>query len=90
MLFPTDRTAHTIAFDGPVVHHSLEWKIAQTANASAMQDRSAMHDDQNLYIKVLYHFSYVPPRICQGVQCQFEQDVIGLLAGFYVLAKCRG
>ena len=35
MHFATDRIAQ--AFDEPVVDHSLERKIAQTANASAMQ-----------------------------------------------------
>ena len=39
MHFPTDRTAHTTAFDGSVMDHWLEWKIVQTANAPAMQDR---------------------------------------------------
>ena len=47
--FPTDRIAHTTAFDGPVVDHCLERNIAQTANASAMHDRSAMQEDPNLY-----------------------------------------
>ena len=42
MHFPTDSTAHTTAFDGPVVDHWLEQKIAQTANASAMEDPSTM------------------------------------------------
>ena len=46
MHFPTDRTAHTKAFDGPFVDNWLEWKIVQTANASAIQDRSV---DPNLY-----------------------------------------
>ena len=36
MHFPTDRTAHTTAFNGSVVDHWLEWKIAQTANASTL------------------------------------------------------
>ena len=40
MHFPIDRTAHITAFDGPVVDHWLEWKLAQTANASGMQARS--------------------------------------------------
>ena len=34
---PTDRTAHTITFDGSFVDHWLEGKIVQTTNASAMQ-----------------------------------------------------
>ena len=34
MHFPTARTAHTIAFDGPVVDHCLEWKITLTANVT--------------------------------------------------------
>ena len=38
MHFPGDSTAHTTAFDGPVVDHCLERKIAQTANESAIQD----------------------------------------------------
>ena len=29
--FPTDRTAHTTAFGGPVLDHWLEPEIAQTA-----------------------------------------------------------
>ena len=33
--FPTDRTAPTTIFDGPVVDHWLEWKTAQPANAPA-------------------------------------------------------
>ena len=45
-LFNRERTAHTPAYDGPVVDHWLEQKIAQTANAPAMQARS---DDPNLY-----------------------------------------
>ena len=53
--FPTDRTAHTTAFDRPIVNHWSEWKIAQTANASAMQK------DSNLYSRVLHRLSYVPP-----------------------------
>ena len=32
--FPTDRTAHTTPFDGPVVDHCLERKIAQTAKCT--------------------------------------------------------
>ena len=61
MHFPTDSTAHITAFDAPVVDHILEWKIAQTANATAMQDRSAMQEDPNLYSRVIYYLSYVPP-----------------------------
>ena len=56
MHFPTDRKAHTTAFDGPVVDYWLEWKIAQTANASAVWDRS---DDLKLHKPVLYRLSYV-------------------------------
>ena len=59
MHFPTDKAAHTIAFDGPFVH-GLERKIAQTANAFAMQDKSTMQEDPNLYRWVLYNLSYVP------------------------------
>ena len=40
MHFPTGRTAHTTAFDGSIVDHWLEWKIAQIANESALQDYS--------------------------------------------------
>ena len=36
-------------FDGPVVNHWLEQKIAQTENAPTMQDRLAMQEDPNLY-----------------------------------------
>ena len=53
MHFLTDRTVHITVFDGPVVDHWLEWKIAEIANATAMQDRSTMQDDPNLYSKVL-------------------------------------
>ena len=49
------QTAHTTAFDEPVVDHSLEWKIAQIADASAMME------DPNLYSRVFYRLSYVPP-----------------------------
>ena len=38
----------------------LERKIAQAANASAMQDGSAMHEDPNLYSGVLYRLSHIP------------------------------
>ena len=55
MLFPTDRTAHSTVFDGPVVDDWLELKIAQTAIAPTMQDQS---DDPNLYKQMLYHLSY--------------------------------
>ena len=41
MYIPTDRTVHTTALGGR--------KIAQTANASVMQDRSAMQEDPNLH-----------------------------------------
>ena len=61
MHFPTDRASHTTAFDGPVEDHCLGQKIAQTANASAMQGRSAMREDPNLYSRVLYQLSYVMP-----------------------------
>ena len=54
---------HTTTFEGPVVDLWLEWKIAQTANAFAMQDRSAMHEDPNLYSRVLYRLSYIPPHL---------------------------
>ena len=57
----TGERAHTTAFDGPVVDDWLEQKIAQSANASTMQDRSAMHEDTNLYSRVLYHMGYVLP-----------------------------
>ena len=61
MHFPTDRTAHTTSFDGPVVDHWMERKISQTANASAMQDQSAMQEDPNRYSRVLYCLTYIPP-----------------------------
>ena len=64
MHFPTGRTAHTTAFDGPVVDHWLEGKIAQTANAPAMQAQS---DDPNLSRRVLYRLSYVPPLVLFSV-----------------------
>ena len=56
MHFPKDRTAHTTAFYGPVVvvDHWLEEKIAQTENAFAMEDRSGLQEDPNLYSGVLY------------------------------------
>ena len=40
MHFPTDMTVHTTTFDGPVVDHWLEWKVAQIVNAFTMQARS--------------------------------------------------
>ena len=42
MILPTDRTAHTTGFDGPLENPLLEWKIAQTADAPNMQDRSRL------------------------------------------------
>ena len=65
MHFPTYRTAHKTAFDEPVVNHWLEWKIAKTANAPAMQVRS---DDPNLYRRVLYRLRYVPPQLVEYVK----------------------
>ena len=62
MHFPTDRTAHTTAFDGPVVDYWLEWKL-KLQMLSTMQDRPAMQGDPNLYSRVLYRLSYVPPHI---------------------------
>ena len=67
MRIPTERTAHTIAFDGPVVDHWLEWKIAQTTNASAMQNQSTMQEDPNLCSRVLCRMSYVFPHPKIGV-----------------------
>ena len=52
--FPTDGTAHTTTFVGPVMDHCLEQKIAQIANAPTMQ---AWADDPNLYRLV---FSLLP------------------------------
>ena len=40
MHFPVDRTEHTTAFEESVVDHCLEQKIARTANASGVEDRS--------------------------------------------------
>ena len=39
MHFPMDRTVHSTAFDGPIVDHWLEWKIAQIETASTEQNR---------------------------------------------------
>ena len=55
MHIPLDRIADTTAFDGPVVDHWFEWKIAQTANAPDMQARS---DDPNHYRQMLFRVSY--------------------------------
>ena len=60
MHLPTDRTSHNTAFDGPVVDYWLEQKIAQTANAPTMQERSTMQEDSNLYSRVPYRLSSVP------------------------------
>ena len=60
MHFPADRTAHTTTFDRPVVDHWMEWKITQTANASIMQDWSAMQEDPNLYNWVLHRLRLCP------------------------------
>ena len=57
MHFLTDMTAHTTAFDRPVVDHWLERKMTQTANATTVQIQSG---DPNLYSWVLYRLSYVP------------------------------
>ena len=42
MHFPTDRTADTTTFDGPVVDHWLEQKIAQAARIHVKSGRYAM------------------------------------------------
>ena len=57
MHFPRDRTKHTKVFNEPDVDHWLARKIAQTANASAVQDRS---DDLRIHRWVLHCLSYVP------------------------------
>ena len=51
MHFPT----HTTSFKGPVVDQWLEWKIAQTPNASAVQDR--------LDYRKLYRWVALPPEL---------------------------
>ena len=71
----TDRTAHNTTFDGPIVDHWLEWEITQTTNASAMQDRSTMQVDPNLYSRVFYHLSYVPP---PSNKYQFSKSLVWL------------
>ena len=53
MHFHKDRTA----LDGSVVDHRLKQKMALTANACVMQDRSAMQEDPNVYSCVLYCLS---------------------------------
>ena len=53
----TDRTAHTIAFDEPVVDHWVEWKIAHTENGSTEKDQSK---DRQLHRWTCYHFIYIP------------------------------
>ena len=65
MHFATDRTACTTAFNGPVVDNWLQWKIAQSENASNVQDQS---DDPNLYNLVLYCLSYIPVQL--HTQCR--------------------
>ena len=72
MHFPTDRTVHTTTFDGPVVEHWLEWKIAQTGNAPTIQDRSTMQEDPNRYNWVLYRLSYVPPPLSTPSHTQYH------------------
>ena len=57
-IFPQTAQHIPQPFDGPVVGHWLEWKIARTAKTPAMQARL---DDPNLYRRVLYRLSYVPP-----------------------------
>ena len=57
MHFSIDRTAHTTAFDKPVVDHWLERKIAQTAAGSTQKDRS---DDRPLQRRARYRLSYIP------------------------------
>ena len=61
MYFPTGSTSHPTAYDGPVVDHWLKWRIAQTVNASVVQDRSAMQEDPSIYSRVLYRLSYDSP-----------------------------
>ena len=59
----------------------LEQKIGQTANASAMQDRAAMQRDPNLYSRVHYRLSYIPP------PCRYQRspDDLDIGNGYAVL-----
>ena len=83
MHFHTDRTAHTTAFDGPVGDNWLEQNIAQTANASTVQDPS---NDPNFYRQVPYWLSYVPfpnsltVRLpCEGKSAFSRNFAVGLI-----------
>ena len=68
---PTDRIAHMIIFDRPVVDHWLEWKISEIADAPDVQSRL---DDQNLNRRVLYWLSYIllPLLVSRGRDRQFQ------------------
>ena len=90
MCFPTGRTAHTTTFEESAVNHWLEWKIAQNANASAMQDRSAMQGDPIIYSTVLCDMSYVPPLtewfmdINHFKDWQFQVEKYGILPWSFI------
>ena len=57
MHLPTERTAHTTAFDGALVDHWLEQKIAQMANTRA---RVAVVFPPLLIISfVIYEYEYI-------------------------------
>ena len=84
MHIPMDRTAHTIDFDAPVVDDWLESKIAQTANAPAVQDR---YDDPNLYRWVLYHLTYVLLSVPRSKAIKVLN--ISLLLEFFILATAK-
>ena len=62
MRYPTDGISPTTAFDGPVVDHRPEWKIAQNANASAMQDQSAIQDSSPALQVMFLIFKVTLPR----------------------------
>ena len=57
MYFPIDRIAHTTAFDGPVMDHWLEQKIAQNANAGSIHHAGGSKPLQQSDLRL----SYVSP-----------------------------
>ena len=74
----TIRKGNLFCLTMPLEHidfHWLKWKIAQTVNASAMQDRPAMHEDTNLYSRVPYHLSYVPPPADSLIFLKKEKEI---------------
>ena len=75
MHFPSDRTAHTTAFDGPVVVH---WLKENSPNCKCPHHAGSIRHP-NLYSSMLYHLSYAPPCILSKIErCRYSLRLYSL------------